>query len=580
VTAPHPVLEVPRIGRRRGVRRGGRRTTGVALLLWVLGAAVAAAVLYPLGTIVGHLFVSHGHVTAEPVREAVRVPGLATAALNTVFVVGIGGVIALVVATVLAWFAERTDATLGPVANIVPVVPLFVPPLAGAIGWVFLLAPTAGMLNAGIRSVFGLSSFSGPLDIETRWGMVFVTALYLVPYAYLIVAAALREVDPDLEAASRVSGAGVRRTFLRVTLPTIRPALVSACVILVMMGLALLSVPVVIGTPARVDVISVVIYRVMLIESPPQLAQGIVLSFFVVAVILLALGVQWAATRGRRFELLAGRAKARRRVRLGRWKWLARGITIAYILLAVVLPLVALVIVSLERFWSATIPWHALGIEGYREVFRTPLVVDALRHSVILGAGAAVVGMLVAFGLAWWAQTRRSGRGRGTIMGVAALPAGIPHLVFGVGFLIAFSQWPLRLYGSLWLLLIAYVTIWLPQAMQAARNGVRRVGRDLIEASQIAGASEGRTIRRIGVPLALPQMTSGILILFVLAMSEFNASIMLTTPTNNTAGPMLFSLWNNGNYPSVAAFSLVICAINVVVTAVALTLTRRVRRDL
>jgi iron(III) transport system permease protein len=151
--------------------------------------------------------------------------------------------------------------------------------------------------------------------------------------------------------------------------------------------------------------------------------------------------------------------------------------------------------------------------------------------------------------------------------------------VLGVGFLIAYSRQPLVLYGTSSLLLIAYITIWMPQATQAARTGVRQVGRDLIEASHISGATEWRTIARVALPIALPQLIYGLIIVFVLTMGELNASVMLTTPTNNTAGPQIFALWNTGDYPGVAALSLVLCGINATAMLALVAIGRRVRRD-
>jgi iron(III) transport system permease protein len=549
--------------------------------LAVLGILVCALVLYPLISIGERLFFVDGRFTFEVFSKALNEPSLPKVARNTVVVVGSSAGLALLVAALLAWIAERTDATLGTVGNLVPVVSLFVPALAGAIGWAMLLSPVTGLANQLIRAVLGFEENRGPFDINTAAGMVFVMTIYLVPYAYLVISAALREIDPDLEAASRICGAGPARTLFRATLPSMRPALVSAAVILVMMGLAILSIPLIIGTSAGIEVISAMIYRVTIVQSPPNLAAGLVLSFFVIAAILVVLLVQWLTTRGRRWQKPATRAKEPNRLRLGLWKWPLRMVLIGYILLAVVLPLAALGIVSLMGFWGGTVPWDALSTANYAEVFDRPLVADSLWHSVWLSILCAILGVLVAFGLSWRSHAYRGGIIGPVVSAVTALPAGVPHIVMGVGFLLAFSSGPLNLYGTSTLLLLAYIAIWLPQAMQTARNGVRQVGRDLIEASQIAGASEFRTVRRIGLPIAFPQMTSGILLLFVLSLSEVNTSVMIVTPTNNTAGPTMLTLWETGDYTIVATYAVIICAINVVITGIALSLggsRRRARR--
>jgi iron(III) transport system permease protein len=560
--------------------RGARSRTQVRVISILLGLGACALVLYPLGSILANLFLSHGHVTIRPFRDAFGQSSLPKTLFNTLWFVGGSMLLAIFVGCVLAWLAERTDASLGRVGSFIPVVPLFVHPLATAIGWVFLLSPVSGFVNTTLRKLPGIGGGefgSGPLDINTAWGLLFVGTLTLVPYAYLVLAAAFRDLDPDLEAASRVSGAGLGRTLRRITIPGMRPALLSSLVLLTMMGLALLSVAVIIGTAARIDILSAVIYRVIVEQLPPDLPQGTVLSFLILAVILSMLGLQWLLSRSRRFQPLPGRAKAHRPTRLGIWKWPARLLLVLYILCAVVLPIGALFLVSLQRFWSARIDWGALSTHSYRAIFDNPLIVHSLRNSIFLAAGAAIISVLIGFAVAWGSYQRRRGWIGAAITAVAAIPAGIPHLVFGVGFLLAFSREPFVLYGSSTLLLLAYVTIWLPQATQAAGSGVRRVGRDMIEASQIAGASEWRTIARIALPLAFPQLVSGLIIVFVLTMGELNASVMLTTPTNNTAGPQIFALWITGDYPAVAALSLVLCGINAAAMLVLSLVGRRAR---
>lgn len=550
---------------------------GVRGAVALIGLTVVTLVLYPLITIVVDLFVDNGRITTQPISDALGQPYLGEVLVNTLVIVGLAAVFGLVSATILAWLAERTDATLGPVASIVPIIPLLIPTLAAVIGWQFLLAPSTGLLNQAIRAVIpGIEE--GPLDLNNRWGMIFVMGLYLVSFAYLIIAAALREIDPDLEAASRVCGAGLLRTFWHVTLPSIRPALASAAVLVTMLGLAMLAIPLVIGTAARIDILSSLIFRVLVGQSRPDLPQGLVLSSFVLMTVLLAVILQRVLVRGRRFELISGRAKARRRVRLGVHKWPARFLFVMYIVVSVLLPVAALVIVSLEKYQSATIPWHDLGFTSYRTVLDDMFMTAAIKHSIVLGLLASIIAMLFAFALAWNTHAYRQTRIGGALLGVATLPAGVPHLVIGVGFLVAFSRGPLVLYGSTVLLLIAYVTIWMPQGMQAAQNGVRQVGRDYIEASRIAGATELRTLQKIALPVALPQMMAGAVVIFVFTMGEFNASIMLATPTGNVAGPALFSLWELGVYPNVAAYALLIMAVNITVLTMATITARIVRR--
>ncbi|OLT16149.1 hypothetical protein BJF78_14725 [Pseudonocardia sp. CNS-139] len=233
---------------------------------------------------------------------------------NTAIVLGTSTALAVVVATLFAWLSERTTARAGWLAGVLPVVSLLVPSIAGAIGWVLLASPRAGFLNVALADL-GVPLV---LDVFSWPGLVLVYTLYLVPQVYLPVSAALAELDPALEEAARVGGRGPVRTLITVTLSAVRPAILSGALLALVYGVALFSVPLIIGTQARIDILSVEIVRLLTTEFPPRLPEAIVLS----VVVLLVLGAAWAVNarvvRGGRFATISGRAAAGRRLRLGR----------------------------------------------------------------------------------------------------------------------------------------------------------------------------------------------------------------------------------------------------------------------
>ncbi|HJY05643.1 MAG TPA: ABC transporter permease subunit, partial [Bryobacteraceae bacterium] len=229
----------------------------VSLLVAMVLAFIA---VYPLvGATLG-LFITPAGLTIEPLLSAFAVPNVASLILNTLIVVVGSSAIAMVIGAVMAWLNERTDARIGTLTDSLPLVPFLLPPIAGAIGWVLLLSPQAGFLNAIIRwvmSILGLQIDSGPLNIYSWYGLIFVYVLYQVPYSFMLVSTGLRNADPSLDEQSRVSGAGLARTLWRVTLPAVRQSLSGSWLLMMLVGFSLYSVPLIIGTGAKIDIMSV-----------------------------------------------------------------------------------------------------------------------------------------------------------------------------------------------------------------------------------------------------------------------------------------------------------------------------------
>jgi iron(III) transport system permease protein len=543
-----------------------RRSMGtfdiVGLILVVLALVL---VLYPLlGTAFRTLLLggsfntgAFGRVyTSRAFWEAVR---------NTAVILAVAVPAAVVLAAVLAWLNERTDARLGPLSKVLPLVPLMIPGVALSIGWIFLADERAGYANAVLRYVggaVGIEIEDGPLNIATWEGMIFVYVLELVPYAYLLIAAALRDLDPSLEEASRISGAGTLRTMRLVSVPLVWPAVRAAILLCVMTGIAMFSVPVIIGTSARINTISVYIVNTVRSSFPPRLDEAFAAGLFVVAIV----GSLWFLERrlnvGTRHSQIGGKARAATVVRLGAWKWPARCLMLTFLLVTGIAPLLALVFVALQPFWLASgINYSAMNLDNYRGIFDTPILREALTTSASLGLVGASVGMVAAALI--YAFLSRHRRSAPAVDGVLKFPGAVTHVVLGVSFLVAFAGAPFRLYGTWLILLLAYITIYLPQASIAAGAAYDRVGKELIEASAVSGAGRGMTFRRISLPLMAPGLAAGWVLLFVLTLSELSASSMLAGSTNPVVGFVILRIYENGSYGELAAFAGLITLVNI-----------------
>lgn len=555
-----------------------RRRRGFAVAAGSLAVGMMLLVLYPLGTAWIEAFTGEGGI-AGAFRLAAEEPNIGRVLLNTVVVVLVSVVLAGVVGCTFAWLSERTDASLGWISRTLPILPMLIPPIAGAAGWVVLGAPAAGYLNSAIRGVLGLVGIElqrGPLTIHSWYGLVFVYVLYLVPLVFLQVAAALRNVDPSLEEASRSSGASPLRTLRDVTIPSVKPAVGAGGLLAIIYAFALFSVPVVIGYPGGIEVLSVRIVNLMR-SFPVQLTTAVTLGLIMMAVIGSGLWLQRRLLRSNRFATISGRSARPTPIPLGRWKWPARILMIGYVLSTAVAPLVGLILVSVQPFWSGRINWGAMSLDRYFTLFSGAQTArQALINSVMLATVGATVAMIIAAIVAAYAA-----RGGNSLIGRGAdfatkLPGTVSNILIGVAFIAAFAGPPLRIGGTLLILFLAYIVITMPQASFSASAAYAQVGRDLEEASLSSGATQGRTFRRIVLPLMVPGLAAGWAQVLVLMAGDITASAMLAGPGNPVVGAFMLDEVNFGSYGSLTTIAVALILVSSVVVFTFLWLSRRI----
>ena len=497
---------------------------------------------------------------------------------DTVIVVVLATVIALFVGSLLAWLTERTDGGLKGGGDFLPLMPLMVPGIGAVIGWMILLDPRVGFINIIIRNsleLFGIHLEQGPFNIFSAEGLIGMTALTLVPFAFLVVSSSLRRYDPSLEEASRVSGGGPLRTFLQVTFPSISPALGAASLLCIITGIGLFSVPVVLGGGAGMELLSVRIFRYITLGYPARTDLAIILAGVMLATVQVLLYAQRRIISTGRHSTLGGRGVRSSRVELGPWRVVAQGMSIGYVLFTAVLPAMALIIVSLQHFWTPHIRWSDFTLANYDSVlFQDTRTIQGLKTSLTLGLLGATITMLCV-GFLMIREHDKEGMKQSWIDAITTLPATIPHSVVGVSFLVAFGRPPWPLYGTIYILLIAYIMMQLPYAARTASVAASEIGKELSEASRVSGASERRTFQSVMLPLALPGLAAGWAIVFVHIIGELTASAMLSGTNNQVISRVLLDKWNEGSFPEVASIAIVISVVNSVFVMVALYLSRR-----
>jgi iron(III) transport system permease protein len=461
-----------------------------------------------------------------------------------------------VMGALVAWVVERTDAPGGALFHSLSLLSFAVPGLLMAMAWIFVFSPNIGWGNAVLKSTFGLGE--APVNIYSMAGMTWALSSHYFPLAYLALGPALRVLDVRMEEAALMSGGSYAHVFGKITLPLLRPAILSALLLLFVMGMASYEVPRLIGRPARIDVFTTDIQGAI-ISTPPAFGVASALGLTLLAICVLAVFFYRRATRhAESFATITGKGYKPTRIKLGRWRWpVALGIGAMFVL-ALGLPLFTLVWQSFFRnlaqpFFSSA---EHFTLDNYDFILSYPIFLAAVKTSVLLAAMAATIVAGLTFVMAWIAQ--RSLPRYGFILDVLAFaPIAIPGVIVGAGILVAYLMLPIPIYNTIWILLVAYVTLYLPYGMRFASSGIAQIHRELEEAAQVSGAGVGQIFGRILLPLLAPVLLAGWIYVFVLAVRELGASIFLVGPGTHVLGTISLTMWEEGgSYGAVAALGV------------------------
>lgn len=540
--------------------------------------AVAAAIVYPIIMSIEEAIAPSGHADWAGVTGTFKGYGLGQAVVNTVILVAISTPVSVLVATVFAWFNERTDARLGALSTLLPILPMLIPPVALAIGWIFIADPKSSFVEVLVRniaSLFGVHVTTVSVGIESLPGLAFLYILVSIPLAYAVMAAAFRQLDPALEEASIVCGRSRFRTLLGISIPSVAPSIGVAAILVCLANIGLYAIPATVGLPARITVLSTYIYDLINGSFPPQLQQASVLGIVLIVVMALLWLGQSSLVRRQRYATVTSRGLGAGRISLGRWRWLARTVIIIYIFLSIVAPIIVLAIVAFEKYWNPDLAVGGFSASNIGSFMKLTNAGTAVTNSLILGVVVATALALITAGLAI-AQKQFGGVLAGFTGVVTKAPAVIPTLVFATAVLVAYGYAPFVLDGSVFIMFVAYALVFIPQAMLPAEAAVEQVGKDLTDASRISGASSARTIRRVMLPLMTSGLMAGWAIVFAFVMGDLNVAGILSGPQNPVVGYVLLGVFGNGEgtYSQAASLGFVLTLAGSIVVSVALILGR------
>jgi iron(III) transport system permease protein len=545
--------------------------------LIVVGVAVVIAylALVPLGFLLWQTFVRDGSFTLDRFREAYSTVGLGEMAFNS-FTFAIGAtILAVVVGTGLAHLIVRTDVPFKPLMYAASLVPLIIPGVLHTISWTFLADPVTGILNQNL-----IEPLDGghPFNVYSLPGMILVEGLHLSPLVFLIMVASFRSMDPSLEESAVMSGAPLRKVFFRITLPLARPALYAAILIMVVRGIESFEVPAVIGLRNHIWVFTSRIWDALNVLSPDYGQAG---AYALSLLLITSVGVWWhsrLSRRARAFQTVTGKGFRPRPIPLGKWKWPATGLIFAYFVVAVVLPIATLLYASSQAFYSPPSRYTLSHMtwSNYPVVFHDPLVRHAVKNSLILGIGTATAVMLM-MAVAAWLVVRTQLPGRWLVDNLAFMPLVIPGLVLGVALLTVYLRVKVvPVYGTLWILFIAYLTRYMPYGMRYSSTSMFQIGRELEESAQMSGAGWFQTFRRIVLPLLIPGFVAGWIYIFVVSVRELGASVLLYSPGHEVLSIAIWEQWRDGLLPELAALGVMMTGALIVLVAIAYKLGARV----
>jgi iron(III) transport system permease protein len=472
------------------------------------------------------------------------------------FAIG-AGALSLVVGTSLAWMNERTNTPFKTLFFALAIIPLVIPGILFTVSWIMLASPKIGLVNLVLQKL--TDSDVVFVNIYTMAGMIWVDGLHYSPMAFLLMTAAFRSMDPSLEEQAAMSGASVPQIARLITLKLAWPAALGALLILFVRAIESFEVPALLGLPVGIHVYTSSIYQAIH-QYPSQI--GLAAAYAVMLLLLTSLGI-YAQSRlsrqGGRFATVTGKAFRPRTIDLGKWRYFTAAIFILYFVVIVLLPFLVLLWSSTQKFYSAP-SWAAfsrMSLDSYRAVLDHPQFADTVWNSVVLAFGCATTIMLVSAVISW-IVIRTKVPGRWLLDNLASLPLVFPGLVLGLAIMVCYLTLDIGIYGTLWIMFIAYVTRFMPYGMRYNSASMLQIHKELEESAAMSGASWGRTFRRVLLPLLKPGLLAGFIYVMIVSIRELSSSILLYSPGTEVVSIMIWELWQNGQYVELSALGVML----------------------
>jgi iron(III) transport system permease protein len=542
------------------------------LVLYAFAAVLVVLVVLPMSWLVYYGFSdANGGFTLQNFATLIHDPTLFDPLIVTFILATSASILCCLVAAPMGWLVARTDMPLRRTVRLMVMASFVTPPFLGAIAWELLAAPNSGLINKVFRVVTGAEQDEHLLNIYSFPGLVFVVACYTFPYVFVLVANALDRMPGDLEDASSILGGSTWQTARRVTLPLALPALLAGALVAFLQAMTLFGSPAILAIPAGFHTMTTKIWSLFQYPPKPELAAAASLPLLVLTVLLLR--AEHMVLGRRSYSVVGGKNSDPRVIRLGRLRWVALAFCFLVLLNPVFLPYGALLNATFSKvasqfIWFDNFTLHNIAFVFF-ELSATKL---ALYNTFVLGITTATLGTILALVIAYL-TTREAVTGHRALGFLATAPVAIPGIVLGVGLFLSYTRPPFVLYGTLWILLVAFLTLSMPAAYQQMQSAFRAVHPELEEASRILGATRLKALRQITAPLLRTSVIATWCFVFVGTIRELSAAIMLFTSETKVVSVLIFDLNESGDLAAISVLGLIM----LIVTFGIVTLANRLK---
>jgi iron(III) transport system permease protein len=542
------------------------------LVLYGFALALCLLIVLPMSWLVYYAFTDKsGAFSLQNFVTLVNDPTLVDPFITTFTLAFSTSLICCVVAAPMGWLVARTDMPMRRTVRVLVTASFVTPPFLGAIAWELLAAPNSGLLNKLYRSVTGADSDAVLFNIYSFPGLIFVIACYTFPYVFVLVANALDRTPGELEDASSILGGRTWVTARRITIPLVLPAILAGALVAFLQAMTLFGSPAILALPAGFHTMTTKIWSLFQYPPKPELAAAASLPLLVLTVLLLR---GEAMILGRRsYAVLGGKNSAPRLIQLGWLRWVGLAFCFIILLNPVFLPYGALLNATFSKVASQFVSFNNFTFHNiYFVFFELSATKLALYNTFVLGIATATIGTVIAVVISYL-TTREAVTGHKALGFLATAPVAIPGIVLGVGLFLSYTRPPFVLYGTLWILLLAFLTLSMPAAYQQMQSAFKAIHPELEDASRILGATRLRALREITAPLLRTSVIATWCFVFVGTIRELSAAVMLFTSETKVISVLIFDLNESGDLAAISVLGLIM----LVVTSAIVALANRLR---
>ncbi len=468
----------------------------------------------------------------------------------------------LVFGVPLAWALSRTDMPGKGLIWVAILGTFIIPPYLGAVGWILLAGPNAGWLNQLVVGLTGMEK--GPFNIYSMPGLIFVIACYSFPYVFVFTKSALDLVSSEMEDAANILGAGSLRTSLSITLPLALPAILGAFILVFLEAIALFGSPALLALPGRFHVVTTQLWQFF--EYPPRVGVAAAYAMPLLGITVFLFWLQRRITSRKGYAVLSGKGGERRLIPLGRWKWPMLGYCLGVCTLSFFMPMVVICQAALAKAWGRGFALDNLTLDNlYFTLFENNLTRSATLNTFMYAGAASIIAITLALCVAYIVNRQLVGKHFGNLLSFLTMaPFVIPGIVLAIGFYAAYTHPPLLLYGTAWILILAFATRFLPIAYVNCSSAIRSINPELEDAVRILGGTRFTAIRSVVMPLLKRSLAGAFILVFIPATRELSTAIFLYSINTQVLSVLLFDKSDEGNFEMLAAIGLILVFITVV----------------